>query len=62
MNRRKQRSRAGTVKPEPTFEVLPASKRVTLPTLQFGYGGKPVHYYEGRLYKDGRPISRRSGG
>lgn len=52
MARRKHRSRAGEVK-------LPASRRVTLPTLRFCYGGKPVHYYEGRLYVGGRPIGRR---
>jgi len=59
MARRKNRSRAGQVKPQPAFAELPASRRVTLPTLSFGYGGKPVHYYEGRLYVGGRPISRR---
>lgn len=59
MARRKHRSRAGEVKPEPAFAELPASRRVTLPTLRFCYGGKPVHYYEGRLYLNGRPITRR---
>lgn len=59
MARRKHRSRAGEAKPEPTFQQLPASRRISLPTLKFGYGGKPVHYYEGRLYLNGRPITRR---
>lgn len=57
-----RRARPSEEKPQPTFQQLPASRRITLPTLQFGYGGKPVHYYDGRLYVNGRPVSRRGSG
>lgn len=49
--------------PVPTFEELPASKKVTLPTLKIGPGGALVHYhfYDGTLYINGRAQQRRQG-
>lgn len=45
----------------PTFEELPASKKVTLPGLKIGPGGSLVHYhfYDGTLYINGRAQQRR---
>lgn len=50
-------------KPVPTFDELPASKKVTLPALKIGPGGKLVqyHFYDGTLYVNGIATSRRPG-
>lgn len=47
---------------EPTDETgqsRSARVQITLPTLQFGYRGRPVSYRDGRIYVDGRPSTRR---
>lgn len=50
-------------KPVPTFDELQASKKVTLPALKIGPGGRLVHYhfYDGTLYINGRAQPARRG-
>jgi hypothetical protein len=48
-------------KPIPTFDELPPSRKVTLPALKIGSGGRLVqyHFYDGTLYVNGVATSRR---
>lgn len=57
----RRRERFSEPKPAPTWDELPASKKVTLPALKIGPGGKLVHYhyYDGTLYVNGRAERRR---
>lgn len=59
----RRRERWAEPQPVPTFEELPASKKVTLPALKIGPGGALVHYhfYDGTLYINGRAQQRRQG-
>jgi len=47
--------------PDQSVNQLPPSKKVTLPALKIGPGGKPVtyHHHDGTLYINGRPAPRR---
>lgn len=37
----------------------PPGRRITLPTMRFAYGNRPVEYRDGRLYVAGQPVTRR---
>lgn len=60
-NTERSRRRSEHLDAPPSAAQVEAIRRatVTLPTLRFAYGSKPVHYRDGRLYVAGRPISRR---